>query len=116
LTPHTYFLLPFHTVEDNREYADDDLVRVSIAARMIGVSRETMRKYGDDGLLPVRRTPGGQRRFRVGDLRGSRPRAAETPATSAPSVPRPRSVDSAPPDDGETDQEGNRADATVGVR
>lgn len=70
-----------------RDYGDDDLVNTASAARLLGVSPNTMRKYADDGLLPVRRTPGGQRRFRVRDLwklmperRGSRDARDNQPA------------------------------------
>lgn len=52
----------------DREYSPDDLVSVSIAARMLGVSVQTMRKYADDGVVPVQRTPTGHRRFRVADV------------------------------------------------
>jgi predicted site-specific integrase-resolvase len=50
-------------------YSDEALVALGPGAELIGVSRTTLRKYADDGLLPVFRTPTGQRRFRVGDLR-----------------------------------------------
>ncbi len=56
-------------MSSDREHADGDLVNTAAAARLIGVSPNTMRKYVDDGLLPVRRTPGGHRRYCVGDLR-----------------------------------------------
>lgn len=56
-------------MSQDREPADNDLVNTAAAARLIGVSPNTMRKYADEGLLPVRRTPGGQRRYCVRDLR-----------------------------------------------
>lgn len=64
--------------ENRRSYADEDLVPVTAAAKIIGVSRTTMRKYADEGLVPSQRTPTNHRRFRVGDLR--RLNAVEQPA------------------------------------
>jgi excisionase family DNA binding protein len=40
----------------------------SEAARRIGVSADTIRKYADTGILPVLITPSGQRRFRPEDV------------------------------------------------
>ena len=45
-----------------------NLLNVSQAAAYIGVSIASMRNWSDQGLLPVYRTPGGQRRYRVMDL------------------------------------------------
>jgi DNA-binding transcriptional MerR regulator len=53
----------------SKSYPDDALVALGPGAQIIGVSRTTLRKYADDGLLPVFRTPTGQRRFLVADLR-----------------------------------------------
>lgn len=36
---------------------------VSAAARHIGVSAQTLRRWSDQGAVECRRTPGGQRRF-----------------------------------------------------
>lgn len=66
-----------------REYADDDLVPAATAARLIGVSRSTIRKYADAGRVPVRRTPSNHRRFKVGDLRQWMTES-ETPAAAPP--------------------------------
>ena len=41
---------------------------VSEAADFLGVSAASLRKWSDEGLVPVYRTPGGQRRFSAGDL------------------------------------------------
>lgn len=43
-------------------------LNVSEAADFLGVSAASLRKWSDDGLVPVYRTPGGQRRFSAGDL------------------------------------------------
>jgi excisionase family DNA binding protein len=44
------------------------LLRVGDAATYLGVSRDSLRKWSDQGLLRVYRTPGGQRRYSVADL------------------------------------------------
>ena len=41
---------------------------VSEAAELVGVSAASLRKWSDQGLLPVYRTPGGQRRYDPADL------------------------------------------------
>ena len=41
---------------------------VSDAADFLGVSAASLRKWSDQGLLPVYRTPGGQRRYSPADL------------------------------------------------
>lgn len=44
------------------------LLNVGEAADYIGVSAASLRKWSDQGLVSVYRTPGGQRRFVPGDL------------------------------------------------
>ena len=41
---------------------------VSEAAARLGVSAASLRKWSDQGLVPVYRTPGGQRRYEARDL------------------------------------------------
>ena len=41
---------------------------VSEAAEFLGVSAASLRKWSDQGLVPVYRTPGGQRRYSPEDL------------------------------------------------
>ena len=43
-------------------------LNVSEAATHLGVSAASLRKWSDDGLVPVYRTPGGQRRYSIDDL------------------------------------------------
>ena len=43
-------------------------LNVSEAAEFLGVSAASLRKWSDQGLVPVYRTPGGQRRYSPGDL------------------------------------------------
>lgn len=50
-------------------YEDDELVAIGVAARLLGVSVGTVRRWEAAGAVESIRTPGGQRRFRVGDLR-----------------------------------------------
>lgn len=46
------------------------LLNVGRAAAYLGVSAASLRKWSNDGLVPVYRTPGGQRRYSVEDLDG----------------------------------------------
>lgn len=43
-------------------------LNVSEAADVLGVSAASLRKWSDQGLVPVFRTPGGQRRYSPADL------------------------------------------------
>jgi excisionase family DNA binding protein len=43
-------------------------LNVGQAASYLGVSPASLRKWSDDGRVPVYRTPGGQRRYSVVDL------------------------------------------------
>ena len=45
-------------------------VRISEAARMLGVSVDTLRRWEAAGKITVERTPGGHRRYDVEQLRG----------------------------------------------
>lgn len=45
-------------------------LNVSEAAGHLGVSAASLRKWSDQGLVPVYRTPGGQRRYSLEDLEG----------------------------------------------
>ena len=44
------------------------MVGVGDAATYLGVSPASLRRWSDQGLLRVYRTPGGQRRYAVADL------------------------------------------------
>ncbi len=44
------------------------LLNVGQAAAYLGVSAASLRKWSNEGLVPVYRTPGGQRRFATEDL------------------------------------------------
>jgi excisionase family DNA binding protein len=43
-------------------------LNVSEAAEFLGVSAASLRKWSDQGIVPVYRTPGGQRRYSSEDL------------------------------------------------
>ena len=43
-------------------------LNVGQAADYLGVSAASLRNWSDQGKVPVYRTPGGQRRYRVTDL------------------------------------------------
>ena len=46
----------------------EDLLPIGDAARLLGVSVETLRRWDRGGRIPSVRTLGGQRRFRHGDI------------------------------------------------
>ena len=48
--------------------ASQRFLNVSEAAEFLGVSAASLRKWSDQGLVPVYRTPGGQRRYAPEDL------------------------------------------------
>jgi excisionase family DNA binding protein len=48
--------------------ASPRFLNVSEAAEFLGVSAASLRKWSDQGLVPVYRTPGGQRRYAPADL------------------------------------------------
>jgi excisionase family DNA binding protein len=48
--------------------ASQRFFNVSEAADFLGVSAASLRKWSDQGLVQVYRTPGGQRRYSPGDL------------------------------------------------
>jgi len=48
--------------------ASQKFLNVSEAAGYLGVSAASLRKWSDQGLVPVYRTPGGQRRYSLSDL------------------------------------------------
>ena len=48
--------------------ASQRFLNVSEAAEFLGVSAASLRKWSDQGLVPVYRTPGGQRRYSPEDL------------------------------------------------
>ena len=45
-----------------------NFLNVGQAAEYLGVSPASLRNWSDQGRLPVYRTPGGQRRYRLADL------------------------------------------------
>lgn len=57
-------------------YTDDDLVAIGVAARILGVSVSTVRRWEADGHVASQRTPGNQRRYLVADLMRLRGAAA----------------------------------------
>lgn len=50
------------------EQAPKDLLTLGEAARELSVAQSTLRKWADNGDIPIFRTPGGHRRFRRNDL------------------------------------------------
>ena len=58
-----------------------DLITTTQAGEILGVGRESVRRYADAGKLPFQLTPGGHRRFRRSDVTALA--TASTPAGSA---------------------------------
>lgn len=56
-------------MERSNTYREQDMLPIGRAARFVGVSIDTLRRYEADGRISAKRTPGGQRRFAVSDLR-----------------------------------------------
>lgn len=56
-------------MERSNAYPEQDLLPIGRAARFVGVSIDTLRRYEAAGRISAKRTPGGQRRFKVADLR-----------------------------------------------
>lgn len=50
------------------EQSPDDLLGITEAARVLGISSDTLRAWSRERRLPTFRTAGGHRRFRRGDL------------------------------------------------
>lgn len=48
--------------------AEDELLPIGDAARLLGVSVDTVRRWDRDGLIESTRTLGGQRRFRRSEI------------------------------------------------
>jgi excisionase family DNA binding protein len=51
------------------DYDDDVILTLGEVAELFAVSRRTVRRWADAGLLPSFRTLGGHRRFRWGEIR-----------------------------------------------
>ena len=68
-----------------RRSRDRRRLRVSGAAGLLGVSRSTVRRWADAGVLPCRRSPDGERLFLVADLErflGARDAGGGRPSSS----------------------------------
>lgn len=49
--------------------SDDRLLTVKQVTEMLGVHDDTVRRWGDDGTLPMVKTPGGHRRYPLSGVR-----------------------------------------------
>lgn len=63
-------------------------LRLGEAARQLGVSVDTLRRYIDDGRVPAFRTPGGQLQVRAEDVSALRGLGAVPPRSAAGRRPR----------------------------
>jgi len=52
--------------------ADEPLLTIGEASRLLGVSPITLRRWSDDGRIPVIVLPSGHRRFIAEDIRNLR--------------------------------------------
>lgn len=55
--------------------SESALIPIGDAAARLGVSVETMRRWADNGQIPVITLPSGHRRFRLADLDAFKPKA-----------------------------------------
>ncbi|WP_344029251.1 helix-turn-helix domain-containing protein [Pseudonocardia kongjuensis] len=53
----------------NTGYSDDAVVTGRVAAEIAGVHHNTLYRWIRRGVVPATRTPGGELRIRVGDVR-----------------------------------------------
>jgi molybdopterin-binding protein len=63
----------------------EESIRIGQAAEMLGVSADTLRRWGESGKLRTRRSPGGQRLVRLSDvvrLAGTRRARERRPAVA----------------------------------
>ncbi|WP_442927768.1 MerR family DNA-binding transcriptional regulator [Microbacterium sp. MMO-20] len=51
------------------QISEDERISTSAAAALLGVHPQTLRQYERQGAITSLRTPGGHRRFRLGDVR-----------------------------------------------
>lgn len=58
---------------------ENDWRNVAEAAAFLGVSPLTLRKWSNEGKIPVYRTPGGHRRYRMSDLQACLENMRERP-------------------------------------
>jgi len=47
---------------------NSSVLRLSEAAALLGVHPDTLRRWSDEGKVPVSRTPGGERRYSRADI------------------------------------------------
>lgn len=64
-----------------------ELIPLSKAAKILGVSPTTLYRYEKKGLLKPHRTPGGHRRYNLGQLKRFL-YTAMTPETTKPEIQR----------------------------
>lgn len=81
--------------------SERDIVGISEAARRLGVHANTLRKWADEGTIPVLRMPSGHRRFAVAELERFRQAMASPPQDRRQKAPdQPEPVGGETPDTG----------------
>lgn len=78
-----------------------DLVGVTAAAKLLGVSNSTVYRMVDSGILHPAKTPGGQRRFPISEIEEYLEKSRTTQAPQNPASHKtPNPIDSAEPETG----------------
>jgi len=72
------------TINETSAPDPNDLMTPSDAARVLGLSADSVRVLSDSGRLPAMRTVSGRRLFRRGDVDRLAAERAQTAAGSAP--------------------------------
>lgn len=75
------------TSDHSTEIAQDDWISLHDACELLGVATSTLRRWGDDGRVPMKRTLGGHRRFLRAAVLRLVERGAPEPASASHPVP-----------------------------
>ena len=75
------------TTAVQHDTALDDWLTLQDASRMLGVATSTLRRWGDAGRVPMKRTLGGHRRF-ARDVIASLAGGQASNSALAPAAPR----------------------------
>jgi excisionase family DNA binding protein len=63
-------VLDYATMQGKHPEHPDDLLPPAESAKLIGISRDTLKRWEKKGLITALRTPEGHRRFRRRDVEG----------------------------------------------
>src|SRR5215216_6152025 len=79
----------YASVVHNEEGSTDGWLTLQDASAMLGVAPSTLRRWGDTGRVPMRRTLGGHRRFPQQAITQLVKAAPDTVALARPVAPQP---------------------------